>query len=435
MTAKPLYSLTATEARDLIKGRSIDAEDLVKSCLWRIESREPNVAAWAYLNADDATSTARAQDRSHVSGGLLQGIPVAFKDVINTSDCPTSYGSHLYRRHQPAEDAVCVAMSRAAGGIVLGKTVSTEFAYLYPGITSHPDNRQHSPGGSSSGSAAAVADYMVPLAVGTQTIGSLIRPAAYCGIYALKPTFGAFNYAGALHLSESLDTLGCMARSLSDIALFRSALIGIEHRPIPESAKVPRIAVYRSSCWNQAEPQARHVIEQVAEDLARAGATITDFDFSDDLQVCLNETTAVLKFEAARVLGTLRDDQPAGVSGAVRQLVDDGRAITLDAYKDAQRGLARMRDRLGDALAKVDAVLSLPAPGEAPLGLSSTGPGLFNFLWTAAHVPAMTMPVTRGEKGLPLGIQLAAGWHEDDKLLATADWVGKHIRADFSRPY
>jgi amidase len=421
--------LTATDAKVLIDDGKISAEDLLRSCLERTDAREPDVCAWTYLHADGAVAAARAQDRQG-AGGLLRGIPIGFKDVIDTADCPTAYGSPLYRCHQPKEDAVCVALSRAAGGIVAGKTVSTEFAYLYPGTTSNPIDRRHSPGGSSSGSAAAVADQMVPLAVGTQTIGSLIRPAAYCGIYALKPSFGSFNYAGTLHLSESLDTIGCMARSLPDIALFRSALMGVAHRPIDTEFSQPRIAVYRSSFWDQAEGAARDLMEDVARNLERAGADITDLDFPDDLQICLDQTTIVLKFESARVLGTLRDKHPAGVSVATRNLVDEGRAISFDAYLLAQRALAGVRLRLRDAMANVDAVLSLPAPGEAPLGLGSTGPGKFNFLWTAAHVPAMTLPVTRGPKGLPLGIQLSSSWQEDDRLLAVSHWVNQHAGLD-----
>ena len=215
----PLHELSAAEAARRIAAGEVTSEALVRACLERIEVREPNVAAWSWLDPGRAIEVARAKDRTGAQGPL-HGVPIGVKDIVDTCEMPTAYGSPIYRNHRPVADAACIAHSRNAGAIVLGKTVTTEFAFRYPGRTRNPHDVRHSPGGSSSGSAAAVAEGMVPLAIGTQTAGSVIRPAAYCGVLGYKPTFGTVSLAGVRHLSESFDTLGCMARTLEDIALY-----------------------------------------------------------------------------------------------------------------------------------------------------------------------------------------------------------------------
>jgi Asp-tRNA(Asn)/Glu-tRNA(Gln) amidotransferase A subunit family amidase len=421
-----LHELTASEALMRLGSGKITVEELLRACLERIAARDPDVAAWAFLDRDHAVAVARALDRAG-DRGPMHGIPVGFKDIINTADLPTSYGSPVYYGHRPASDAACVVQTRLAGGFVLGKTVSTEFAFRYPGPTANPHDRRHSPGGSSSGSAAAVADCQVPLAVGTQTAGSVIRPAAYCGVYGMKPTFGALSFSGVRHLAESFDTLGCMARSLADIALFRAVLQGIRPMPLASDPPTPRLGFCRTAFWEEAETAARALLESTVERLANAGAQVTDFTVGDD-RALLDATWVINKFEGARTLAYDRAQHPESVSAAVRDLVDEGRSIPLDAYLDAVRLIATSRERLHDALGSLDALITPSAAGEAPKGLNDTGPVMFNYLWTVLHTPALTLPAGRGPNGLPLGIQLVGRRHDDERLLAVASWVDLYLK-------
>ena len=419
---KPLYNLTASEAVAKLVGGEITAEALLRACLERIDEREADVGAWIYLNRDQALDTARTLDRSP-RRGLLHGIPVGLKDIIDTADMPTAYGSLIYHSHRPAMDAACVHALRAAGAVMLGKTVSTEFAYRRAGKTSNPHDRRHSPGGSSSGSAAAVADRMVPLALGTQTAGSVIRPAAYCGVFGLKPTFNVFSFAGVRHLAESFDTLGGMANSLDDLALLRAAVLGVAPRPVARDGAAPRIGFCRTAFWDDGQPAMRATLEEIARRLAKAGATVVDLKLGFDEQATLDACWTVTKFEGARTVGYDRVHHPEGISAAARALVDEGNAIPFDAYLDAQRLLDRMRARLEADFEGFDAVLTPSSAGEAPTGLSDTGPVMFNHLWTIAYTPALTVPAGKGPNGLPLGLQLVARRYQDDRLLDVASWV------------
>jgi Asp-tRNA(Asn)/Glu-tRNA(Gln) amidotransferase A subunit family amidase len=423
---QPLYTLTAVQISEGLVAGTVTAEAVVRSCLERIEEREADVGAWTYLNREAAIASAQAIDRSSGSG-LLRGIPVGIKDVVDTADMPTGYGSLIYHSNQPAADAVCVSQSRAAGAIVLGKTVSTEFAFRRAGKTSNPHDRRYSPGGSSSGSAAAVADKMVPLAIGTQTGGSVIRPASYCGIYGLKPTFNVFSFSGVRHLAESFDTLGCMARSLDDIALYRSALLGIGHRPLSVNGPAPRITLCRTAFWDDADAGMRTMIEEQVERLARAGATLSEFKVAGDERELLAACWTINKFEGARLFAYDAAHHPNSVSSAVHALVEEGRRIPLEAYFAAIKSIEGLRAALDADLEGIDALVSPSAPGEPPKGLSDTGPITFNFLWTVAHTPAVNLPAGRGPNGLPLGLQLVGRRYSDDRLLATAHWVDRKL--------
>jgi len=423
---QPLYTLTAVQIAERLAAGTVTAEAVVRSCLERIEEREADVSAWTYLNPDTAIASAQTVDRCSVSG-LLRGIPVGIKDVVDTADMPTGYGSLVYHSHRPAADAVCVSQSRAAGAIVLGKTVSTEFAFRRAGKTSNPHDRRYSPGGSSSGSAAAVAAKMVPLAIGTQTGGSVIRPASYCGIYGLKPTFNVFSFSGVRHLAESFDTLGCMARSLDDIALYRSALLGIGHRPLSFDGPAPRIGLCRTTFWDDATAVMQAMIEDGVERLARAGATVSEFEVAGDQRNLLAACWTINKFEGARLFAYDATHHPNSVSSAVHALVEEGRSIPLDAYVAAIKAIEQARAALDADLDGIDALVTPSAPGEPPEGLSDTGPITFNFLWTVAHTPAVTLPAGRGPNGLPLGLQLVARRYGDDRLLATAHWVDRKL--------
>jgi Asp-tRNA(Asn)/Glu-tRNA(Gln) amidotransferase A subunit family amidase len=422
-----LNELSATEAAAQIADGNISSEALVRACLERIEAREPDVAAWIYLDPHHALAQARQRD-SEAATGPLHGIPVGFKDIVDTADMPTAYGSPIYRDCRPATDAVCVTNTRAAGGIVMGKTVSTEFAFRYPGRTANPHNRLYSPGGSSSGSAAAVADCMVPLAIGTQTGGSVIRPAAYCGVYGYKATYNLLSFAGVRHLAESFDNLGCMARTLDDIALFRSVLMAIPPQPIGAGVETPpRIAFCRTPYWQEAQDATRELIEGAAGRFAAAGADVVNFELPPSFDDILDLTWQVTHFECARCFAYDYAEHAESISGAVRDAVEAGRAVPYERYIENLRTLESLRTEIHAALDGFDAILTPSAVGEAPLGLGDTGPITFNFLWTVLHMPAITLPLFSGPNDLPIGAQLVARRHDDDRLLAIARWVERHI--------
>src|SRR4051794_14931866 len=269
------HRLSATSLVRLVEGGELTHEAIVRSCLDRIAERDPVVRAWSHLAADSALAKARELDRAKQKA-LLGGVPFGIKDIFDSADMPTTYGSPIYVGWRPASDASAAALPRAAGGILLGKTVTTEFANRHPGPTTNPHNPDFSPGGSSSGSAAAVADFMVPLAIGTQTGGSVIRPAAYCGVVGFKPSFGLFPPAGSRINTEALDTVGIMARSVEDTALFRAALMAIPYDPPRLPERKPRIALCRTMHWERAEPEGRAVLEDAAARLLAAGAEIVD---------------------------------------------------------------------------------------------------------------------------------------------------------------
>lgn len=424
--SQPLYTLSAVEGAARIADRSITSEALVRSCLERIEEREADVGAWTYLDRDAAVAAARAIDQGSCTG-LLRGLPIGIKDVVETADMPTGYGSLIYHSNRPAADAVCVTQSRAAGAIVVGKTVSTEFAFRRAGKTSNPHDRRYSPGGSSSGSAAAVADGMVPLAIGTQTGGSVIRPASYCGVYGLKPTYNVFSVSGVRHLAETFDTLGCFARSLDDIVLYRAALLGISHRPVAADQPAPRLGFCRTPFWDDAQPAMRRMIEDSVEKLAAKGAKVVDFSLADDGKSLLEAVWTINKFEGARLFAYDRAHHPEGVSSAVRAIVEEGMRIPLETYFAARRRVDLMRARLDADLEGLDALVTPSSPGEPPKGLSDTGPITFNVLWTAGYTPALTLPAGKGPNGLPLGLQLVARQYEDDRLLGVARWVERAL--------
>ena len=422
MAVRP-NELTAVEAARRIETGELSVEALVRACLERIEEREPEIAAWAHLDREQALAAAIAHD----GAGPMRGVPVGVKDVVDTVDAPTTYGSPIYRDHWPGTDAVCVHRIHAAGGIVLGKTVTTEFAARYPGPTRNPHDVRHTPGGSSSGSAAAVADCMAPLGIGTQTAGSVIRPAAFCGVYGYKPTFGRFSFAGVRHYAESVDTLGCMARSVEDLAFFRDVLLGVEPTPLPALSGRPRLGFCRTHHWEEAEEATRTALEDAVRRLEAAGATVEDAALPDGLDDSLAVYNRVQQFEGARCLGPDFDSHPDLLSGDARNLHDLGKAVDAASYGDAVRRLHEWRAATDAAFAGFDAVLTPSAPGEAPRGLRFTGDIAFNYLWTALHLPAVTVPAFTGPRGLPIGAQLVGPRHTDDRLLAVAALVARHL--------
>ena len=426
-----LARLTARQMADLRAAGKTTSEALVKACLERIARREDAVGAWAYLDAEAALAQARAADAVDAVDAVdataaqspLHGIPVAVKDVIDTVDMPTSYGSGIYTGHRPAADAACVALLREAGAIVLGKTVTTEFAAVTPGKTRNPHNAAYSPGGSSSGSAAAVADFMAPLALGTQTVGSTIRPASYCGAVGFKPTWQTFSLAGIMPQAESFDTLGLFARSVGDIVLLGDALLGGFAARVSPRERAPRFGFSRTPHWPQAEPATRRTMDEAMAILRTAGAEIVDCDAADGFDDALDAHWTILCFEIARVLSYERTVRRDGLSDALRGLLDRGMEIPLADYRAAREVVARRCDDIRPAFAHVDALLTPSAAGEAPSDPRAPSDLLFQRLWTTLRLPAITLPGFTGDNGLPVGVQLVGPANGDGELLSVAQWA------------
>jgi len=419
--------LPATTLVRLIEGGELTAESVVASCLARIAEREPVVRAWSHLAGEAALTQARERDRSGKKT-LLNGVPFGVKDIFDTADMPTTYGSPIYVGCRPANDASAASLPRAAGGILLGKTVTTEFANAHPGPTTNPHDPGFTPGGSSSGSAAAVADFMVPFAIGTQTGGSVIRPAAYCGVVGFKPSFGLFPPAGMRINTEALDTVGIMARSVGDIALFRAAMMAIPHAPpaMPESA--PRLGLCRGPHWDEAQPEGRAVLEAAADRLASAGAVIKGTELPRECADGDERQTIIGSFEGLRNHMPELYRHEALLSVRLRETkIARGRALNLETFRNACRDAERARTAAREWAGGFDAILTLPAPGQAPRGLASTGSAVFNALWTQLWMPCLTLPAGRGPDGLPVGIQLVGRRHDDARLLEVGLWVERRL--------
>jgi amidase len=399
---------------------SLTAEALTRACLGQARAGA-EIKAWAWLDPEQALAQARAVDRAG-RRGRLAGVPVGIKDIIDTADMPTEHGSPIYRGNRPFADAACVALIRAASGVILGKTVTTEFANRHPGATVHPHNAAHTPGGSSSGSAAAVADFQVPLALGTQTGGSVIRPAAFCGVIGYKPSFGEFSRVGVKMQCHNLDTLGIICRSLEDVALLRGVLLAQEPHRIDRGSTAPRIGFCRTPAWEHADVDTRALLERSVAVLSAAGATVRDVALTPtDI---LEHHRRIFEFEAARNYAYEFEEHGEKLSAALRDgLLAPGRALPLAAYVEAIETAEAYRRNLEDVFAEVDVLLAPSAIGEAPEGLGSTGDARFNAIWTLAWTPCVTLPAGNGRKGLPLGIQLVGARFRDEALLDAAAWV------------
>ena len=407
----------------------LSAQALVRDCIERIKAREHEVHAWVYIDADLALKMARELDR-RPRRGLLQGIPVGVKDVIDTFDQPTAYNSPIYAGHVPAGDAGCVAMLRAAGAVILGKTVTAEFASSHPGNTRNPHNLAHTPGGSSSGSAAAVADSMVPVALGTQTGGSVIRPASFCGIVGFKPSFGLITRTGVKQLSDSLDTVGVFARTVADAAIFTAALSGRnEFAEIRESAR-PRVGIFDMSTWPQRETSTDHALTEARQFLAANDCNIRQCALPAAFDAFTAAHHAIEFFELARALQHEYRAHADRLTAGLRDRIEDGLKIPGSTYEKALADVQSWRIAIDQLFVDVDVLLVPSAPGEAPAGLTTTGKATFNRLWTLLGLPAITLPWTRGPQGLPVGIQFVGGYRQDQNLLAHADSIFRSRERD-----
>ncbi len=424
-----LNLLTATQAAALIASGKLTSEALVSACLERIRSREADVQAWAHINPEAALKQARERDRA-APRSRLHGIPVGVKDVIDTADMPTEYGSPIYQGNRPAADAACVAQVRELGGVIMGKTVSTEFATRHPGKTRNPRNLAHTPGGSSAGSAAAVADAMVPIAFGTQTSSSIIRPAAYCGVVGYKPTFNLLNRAGLKFLSESLDTLGVLARSIPDAAMIVETLSGSTPARFDEvSALKPRIGFCRTPYWERADRATQEALESALPALAKAGASIDAVTLDGEFAGLAEAQIRMSSYEFYRALTYERTRFPELISESLTARIKGGQEVTRAQYERTHEIAGRCRARLDDIYRDFDVLISPSALGEAPHGLASTGDPLFGLTWTLMHGPAITVPVFSGPADLPIGAQVTGPRGADAKTLVVAEWVHRALCA------
>ncbi|MBU6504304.1 MAG: amidase [Betaproteobacteria bacterium] len=423
MTALPLHTLEASVLAQRLSRRDISAETLLRSCLNHIDAREPVVKAWAWLEREAALEQARQMDRGAVRG-LLHGLPIGVKDLMDTADMPTAYGSPLYRNHRPRQDAAAVALARAEGALVLGKTVTTEFAVFHPGPTANPRNPEHTPGGSSSGSAAAVADRMVPLAFGTQTGGSIIRPAAYCGIVGYKPTFNTLPRSGVKALADSLDTVGSMARSVRDAALFAAAASGFHGLVLDETpAGRPRIGLCPTWEWEHCEAAQQQAVSEAAATLSRAGFSVKEMPLPLPFsRLAAAQYTVMLRQQYLSLSGE-RLHHWEGLSSTLQGVLSQGAAVTDHAYWDALGHIRHCQALFDDLFRETDLLLAPSVSGEAPHSLASTGNPLLQRVWTALHGPALHLPSARGPQGLPVGVTLAGRPGTDRAFLQAAQTV------------
>jgi Asp-tRNA(Asn)/Glu-tRNA(Gln) amidotransferase A subunit family amidase len=420
----PLNALSANAAAAAIACGDTTSVALLESCLDRIESRDALVSAWVYVDAELALGKARDSDAAREAGkpvGPLDGVPVAIKDIFDTNDMPTECGSDLYRDRRPQQDAEAVSLLRRAGAIILGKTVTAELALSAPGPTANPLDLRRTPGGSSSGSAAAVADDMVPLALGSQTTGSVIRPASYCGIVGFKPSFDAIPTGGMHILAQPLDHVGVFARDLADMSLAATVLMPTGahtqgRRNAADASRPTRIGVVRAPVWNEASADARSRFDAWAGDLGMHDRADLGDPF-DDAVACQR---LLLDANLAANLGAACQSRPEALAAETRARVRSGLSIGASAVDRTMARVEEQRARLRQVFQDYDALLTLAAPGEAPLGLSSTGNAVFSAIWTLMGVPTVTLPMLEGENGMPIGVQVIGAMGTDAKLLAVA---------------
>jgi Asp-tRNA(Asn)/Glu-tRNA(Gln) amidotransferase A subunit family amidase len=442
-----LSALGLSEAAADIRDGRMTSVELVTDCLARIDTVDADVQAWAFLDRGHALAQADALDMQRRDGkalGPLHGVPIGIKDIFDTGDMPTELGSPLWAGRTPRRDAAVVSRLRSAGAVIMGKTVTTEYAYFHPGKTRNPHDRERTPGGSSSGSAAAVAAAMVPGAIGSQTNGSVIRPAAFCGVVGFKPTHGLIPRTGALMLSRTLDHVGLFARSVEDVALLAETLVGFDEedpdtRPLarPPFAAVaasepplpPRFAFVRSPAWKHAEP----VTEEAFDELVHAlGEQASEVVLGAGFDSAIDRHRTIMEVEMAHNLHRDYEQGRDQLSAQLRQLIERGREYKAIDYLSAVAGIGPLNEALASVFDEFDAILTPAAPGEAPRGLASTGNPVFCTTWTYLGTPAITLPLLRSEAGLPIGVQLVGRRGNDARLLRSARWLVKKLASEAS---
>jgi Asp-tRNA(Asn)/Glu-tRNA(Gln) amidotransferase A subunit family amidase len=440
-----LHLLSASEAARLIRDGVISSQQLIEACLAQIREKDAQVQAWAFLDPDHALALARAADEWRLQGkpiGPLHGVPVGVKDIFDTADMPTENGSVLYAGRTPSRDATVIAMLRAAGAVIMGKTVTTEFAYFFPGKTRNPHNPEHTPGGSSSGSAAAVAAGMVPLALGSQTNGSTVRPAAYCGVIGFKPTHGLISRQGILKLSRTLDHVGLFARSIDDIALLTAQLAGYDERdpdtrprsriPFVEVAAEkpplsPMFGFVKTPYWERTDEDTK---EGFAELIEQLGEQVEEVELLPSAIDAWNLHRTIMEAEMAANLDRQWDKGRDRLSEQLRAQLERGRNVRAIDYQRACSRIEPIHESFVELFEqRYDAILTPAATGAAPKGLSSTGDPVFCSLWTLCGMPAISLPLLQSANELPLGVQLVGPRDGDARLLRTARWLAARVAA------
>lgn len=427
-------------ARMIDRGETTSAE-LIEACLARIEARQ-EVAAWTHLDPDHAREQARERDRARAAGapcGPLHGVPVGIKDIFDTQDYPTENGTVLDAGRQPVRDCTAVSRLRAAGAVVMGKTVTTELAVYSPGKTRNPYDIERTPGGSSSGSAAAVAAEMVPLAIGSQTNGSVIRPASFCGVVGFKPTHGRISRAGALKLSRHLDHVGVFARNLEDAALIGECLMAYDPAdPDTRATAVPRLrdvtvqdppiepkfAFVKTPVWDRADAATRDAFEELKDFL---GGQCDEVTLPPEFDAAVGDLRTIMYADLAQNLAGYMRRGKDRISDILRGMIEEGETIRAVDYNDSVDRIAPLNAWLDGLCEDYDALLTPATIGEAPMGLEATGDPIFCSIWSYLGVPAVSAPLMEGEAGMPLGVQLVAPRGDDARLLRTARWLARHV--------
>ncbi len=437
-----LIELSATEAIQKIRDGEISSEELVQACLDRINQADGEIEAWAHLKPDYALDQARLLDAKRQAGGPvgpLHGIPVGIKDIFDTQAWPTENGTVINSGRQPFEDCRVVTLLEEAGAVIMGKTVTTELAVFGPGKTKNPHNPKHTPGGSSSGSAAAVASFMVPLAVGTQTNGSVIRPASFCGVVGFKPTHGLIPRTGVLPLSRALDTIGVFARSVEDAALIAELLIAFDPgdpdtraRARPALSEItaeepplsPILAFAKTAVWDQADKEAQDAFVELKEFL---GGGCDDLDLPEPFDHAVEWHGKIMNADLAKNLAGYYEHGKDKLTDVLKGMIEDGQKVTAVDYNNAVEWGEKLNDGLSGAFDRYDAIITPATTGEAPTGLDSTGNPIFNSLWTFCGTPAITLPLMEGANGLPIGVQVVGRRGDDARLLRTARWLANKV--------
>lgn len=435
--------LTANQAAQGIRDGVFSSRDLVQACIAQIQAREPEVQAWAYFDAEHALTQATRADEHRAAGkplGPLHGVPVGIKDIIDTGDMPTEDGTPLHAGRNPWHDAKVVDLLRSAGAVIMGKTVTTELATLAPGKTRNPHNPAHTPGGSSSGSAAAVAAGMVPLAIGTQTNGSLIRPAAYCGVFGFKPTRGLISRQGVLRQSEPLDQMGGFARSIDDIALLGEVLSAYDpdepgmtpRAPVPmlqlcndEPPMPPMLALVKTPWWPQLDADTREGFDELIEHL---GEKVGEFVLPDSAAAVLDWHKSVMEADIASNYEADYERGADKLSASLKELIARGRNVKAVDYIKSLSRIPVVTEALDEIFDRYDAILTPAVAGAAPQGLESTGSPMYCTLWTYCGMPAISLPLLQSGNGLPVGVQLVGRVGDDARLLRTARWLVNAIK-------
>lgn len=424
-TSNGLNKKTASELSKLLDCRKVSSAELTEACLARIDEREGDVGAWTFVDRSLAMAQARLRD-GEPRRSVLHGLPVAIKDVIETSDMPTEMGSELYRGNRPPSDAACVAKLRELGAVILGKTTTSEFAGSSAPKTRNPLDLSRTPGGSSSGSAAAVADFMVPLALGTQTGGSVLRPASYCGLVGFKPTYGLFSTAGIKQAAASFDTLGFMGRSIEDVELINQAMSQDVVLP-PTISGPPKIGLCRTPRWNTLSIDASDGITKIMNRLSRLGATIQEIDWPYWLESLPQERAAINAYERRQALSYEYSFARDFLTEHTIEVCRRGDLVSIDQYKRAKRIVGSSRSWVNDFFDGCDVLLTPCVGGVAPEGHSHTGEPALQEVWTALHLPALTLPLIKSSEGLPIGVQLIGNFYDDRRLMAIGRWLSTAV--------